>query len=68
MVTPLRCGEDGAMSDQPPPRVPRTVCVSCHGQGAVVMPVAAEDGTRMVPRKCDQCDGSGRLPGFVPPG
>lgn len=53
--------------DETVPTVTRTVCPRCQGQSASVLPVAAEDGSRTVPRPCVTCAATGRLPGFQIP-
>lgn len=49
-------------------KVRATTCPGCGGKGYRAMPAATIDGsTGLAVRKCGTCNGSGRLPGFVPP-
>lgn len=57
------------MSDAPiAPRVPATICHACSGDGRIVTRHASISRvTDTVSRPCPECEGSGRLRGFVPP-
>ncbi|HEY2194505.1 MAG TPA: zinc finger domain-containing protein [Actinomycetospora sp.] len=58
------------MSDSPtvPPRVPATICHTCTGDGQVrTRHASISRVTDTVSRVCPDCEGSGRLRGFVPP-